>query len=175
MDSKGHTYRPAGGWAGDAGDRAESREGPIQGADDPIQGAGGPIQGADDPIQGAGGPVRAANEPRRSPERPPFRGQPARSSRPTPIPEPLTDRELMEVLGRRLAVLREARGLTQVEAAERAALSRRTVHRAENGINPTLLTIVRLLRVYGRMDALNGLVPDAPEVSPARRLGRGPH
>jgi DNA-binding XRE family transcriptional regulator len=103
------------------------------------------------------------------------RGGGARIPRTTPIPEPLTDRELMEVLGRRLARLREARGLTQVEAAERAALSRRTVHRAENGINPTLLTIVRLLRVYGRMDALNGLVPDAPEFSPARRLGRGPH
>ena len=71
----------------------------------------------------------------------------------------------MRELGRRLAALREAQRLTMVEAAERAALSRQTLYRAERGQNPTLLTIVRLLRVYGRLAALESFIPE-PEISP---------
>lgn len=75
----------------------------------------------------------------------------------------------MEEIGRRLRRLREARRLTMVEAAARAGLSRRTLYRAERGENPTLLTIVRLLRVYGRLGALEGFIPEL-EVSPMRIL-----
>ncbi len=78
---------------------------------------------------------------------------------------PGTDREVMRELGRRLAALREAQRLTMLEAAERAALSRQTLYRAERGQNPTLLTIVRLLRVYGRLAALESFIPE-PEISP---------
>ena len=76
-----------------------------------------------------------------------------------------TDREVMQELGRRLVALREAQRLTMLEAAERAALSRQTLYRAERGQNPTLLTIVRLLRVYGRLAALESFIPE-PEISP---------
>ena len=76
-----------------------------------------------------------------------------------------TDRELMQEIGRRLEALRESRRLTMVEAAEQAALSRRTLYRAERGQNPTLLTVVRLLRVYGRLAALESFIPE-PEISP---------
>ena len=76
-----------------------------------------------------------------------------------------TDREVMGELGRRLAALREAQRLTVLEAAERAALSRQTLYRAERGQNPTLLTIVRLLRVYGRLAALESFIPES-EISP---------
>jgi transcriptional regulator with XRE-family HTH domain len=89
-----------------------------------------------------------------------------------PDPRAVTDQEWMEALGRRLARFRKARGFTQGEAAERAALSRRTVHRAERGENPTLLTVVRLLRVYDRLDALAALVPADPERR--RWAGAGP-
>ena len=71
----------------------------------------------------------------------------------------------MRELGRRLAALREAQRLTMLEAAKRAALSRQTLYRAERGQNPTLLTIVRLLRVYGRLAALESFIPE-PEISP---------
>lgn len=77
----------------------------------------------------------------------------------------VTDREVIEELGRRLRALREAQRLTRVETAERAGLSRRTVSRAEEGHNPTLLTVVRLLRLYGRLGALEDFLPE-PEVSP---------
>jgi transcriptional regulator with XRE-family HTH domain len=86
------------------------------------------------------------------------------------------DQEVLAEIGRRLAALRKAAGLNQAEVAERAALDRSTVSRAEQGDNPTLLTIVRLLRVYGRLSALESFIPE-PGVSPmqlvreARRRG----
>lgn len=79
------------------------------------------------------------------------------------------DREVMEMIGDRLEALRRARGLTQTEAADRAGLSRNTLYRAEQGDNPTLLTVVRLLRVYGRLAALESFIPP-PEISPMARL-----
>lgn len=82
-----------------------------------------------------------------------------------------TDREILETLGERLRALRKARGLTQQAAAERAGLARSTVSEAERGENPTLQTVIRLLRVYGRLAALESFIP-APEVSPMERLRR---
>jgi transcriptional regulator with XRE-family HTH domain len=79
--------------------------------------------------------------------------------------EECPDPEILEVIGRRLAAVRAGTDLTQAEAAARAGLDRSTVSRAERGDNPNLLTIVRLLRVYGRLDALESFIPE-PEVSP---------
>lgn len=80
-----------------------------------------------------------------------------------------TDAEILRTLGGRLKALRKARGLTQTEAAERAGLSRQTLYRAEQGDNPTLHTVIRLLRAYGALDALESFIPE-PEVSPMARL-----
>ena len=80
-----------------------------------------------------------------------------------------TDREIMAELGHRLRQLRRQRRLTMIEVGELAELDRTTVSRAERGDNPTLLTIVRLLRVYGRLGALESFLPE-PEVSPMARL-----
>ncbi len=76
-----------------------------------------------------------------------------------------TDPEILRQLGDRLARIRKSRELTQAEAADRAGIDRTTVSRAERGENPNLLTVVRLLRVYGRLDALESFIPE-PEVSP---------
>jgi len=76
-----------------------------------------------------------------------------------------TDPEILAQLGRRLARLRAARGLNQAQASERAGIDRATVSRTERGENPTLLTVIRLLRVYGRLAALDSFIPE-PEVSP---------
>jgi transcriptional regulator with XRE-family HTH domain len=75
------------------------------------------------------------------------------------------DPEISRELGRRLARVRKSAGLTQGDAAERAGLDRTTISRAERGDNPNLLTVVRLLRVYGRLDALESFIPE-PDVSP---------
>jgi transcriptional regulator with XRE-family HTH domain len=81
------------------------------------------------------------------------------------------DPAIMAEIGRRLRGLRDATGLNQSEVADRAGLDRTTVSRAEQGDNPTLLTLVRLLRVYGRLDALETFIPVA-EVSPLEILRR---
>lgn len=80
-----------------------------------------------------------------------------------------SDTEILERIGARLEALRKARGLTQTEAATRAGLGRNTLYRAEQGENPTLQTVIRLLRTYGRLAALESFVP-APEISPMDRL-----
>jgi len=80
-----------------------------------------------------------------------------------------SDPEILDLIGGRLRGLRKASGSTMAEAAERAGLARKTVSRAEKGDNPTLLTLVRLLRIYGRLSALDQFVPE-PEVSPMALL-----
>jgi len=85
------------------------------------------------------------------------------------IKDTFSDHDVLEEIGERLAALRRARGLTQTEAAERAGLSRNTLYRAEQGDNPTLHTVIRLLRTYGRLPALEAFIPE-PEISPMARL-----
>lgn len=87
------------------------------------------------------------------------------------LPETASNAEVMELLGGRLRSLRKSRALTIGEVAGKTGLSRRTVARAESGRNPTLGTIVELLRAYGRLDALAALLPE-PELSPMDMLKR---
>ncbi len=75
----------------------------------------------------------------------------------------------MVEIGHRLGSLRKSRGLTQAEAAQRADLGRNTLYRAEHGDNPTLLTVIRLLRIYGELSSLESFAPE-PDVSPMDRL-----
>jgi transcriptional regulator with XRE-family HTH domain len=82
------------------------------------------------------------------------------------------DPEILRDVGRRLRTLRGDR--SQDEAAALAGLSRQTVARAERGDNPTLSTVVRLLRVYGRLGALESFIPQ-PEVSPMALLRERQH
>ncbi|MEZ6195330.1 MAG: helix-turn-helix domain-containing protein [Planctomycetota bacterium] len=77
----------------------------------------------------------------------------------------------MAAIGARLAALRRSQRLSMVEVARRSGLSRRTVARAEEGENPTLATLIQLLRVYGRLPALESFIPE-PLVSPMEILRR---
>lgn len=81
------------------------------------------------------------------------------------VPAGATDREVLQEIGRRLGRLRDSRRMSQTEVARLSGLSRRTVYGAESGENPTLLTLVRLLRTYGRLGALDDFIP-VPEISP---------
>ncbi len=74
-----------------------------------------------------------------------------------------TDRELIKLIGTRLRALRGREPISVVAA--RSGLNKETVSRAEHGDNPTLLTVVRLLRAYGRLGALDAFVPE-PDISP---------
>ncbi len=80
-----------------------------------------------------------------------------------------SDPEIMARLGARLRALRKGRKLTMIEVAEKTGLSRRTVSRAEQGDNPTLATLIQLLRAYGRLGALESFIPEL-EISPLALL-----
>jgi putative transcriptional regulator len=79
--------------------------------------------------------------------------------------EERTDPEILEEMGARLAAIRKVAGLNQEEAATRAGLNRTTVSSAERGGNANILTVVRLLRVYGRLGTLDSFIPK-PDMSP---------
>ena len=85
----------------------------------------------------------------------------------------MTDIEILRELGSRLRAYRLQQNLTVATVAERAGVNPNTVLNAEAGRNSRLGTLVRLLRVYGRLEAVDAFLP-APGVSPlqlARRQG----
>ncbi len=71
------------------------------------------------------------------------------------------DSDILRDIGLRLRALRGS--MNQAEAARLAGLTRSTVSRAEHGDNPTLLTIIRLLRTYGRLNSLETFIPEPVE------------
>lgn len=79
------------------------------------------------------------------------------------------DREIVAEIGVRLRRARLQRDLTQVDLARRASLSPTTVKRAEQGQDPRLSTLVRILRVLDRLDALDAFLPP-PKVSPLQLM-----
>ena len=83
-----------------------------------------------------------------------------------------TDQEVLQEMGRRIRAHRLTLNLTAETVAERAGLSVTTVLNAEKGKNPTMETVVRLLRVLGRLDTLDGFLA-SPTLSPMDLLRRG--
>lgn len=89
--------------------------------------------------------------------------------------ETKSDHEILAELGTRLRELRLQRNLLVEEVAERAGVHPNTVLNAEAGRNPRLETVIRLLRVYGRLEALDDFLAP-PGISPlqlVRTAGRG--
>lgn len=76
-----------------------------------------------------------------------------------------SDQEILAEVGQRLRRERLNRNLTQLELAESAGVSRGSIAKVEAGSNPSLNTVVRLMRALGIVDRLDLAVPE-PEVSP---------
>ena len=86
-----------------------------------------------------------------------------------------TNDEIILEIGRRLRGYRLQQNIPIAELALKGGLSARTVVNVEGGHNPRLESIVRMLRVLGRLDALETFLPP-PGISPiqlARMKGRG--
>jgi transcriptional regulator with XRE-family HTH domain len=81
------------------------------------------------------------------------------------------DTTILQEIGRRLEALRKGRRLSQADAARLSGIGRRTLYNAEQGNNPTLLTVIRLLRTYGQLGAIDSFIP-VPEISPLQELER---
>ncbi|MGE4426878.1 MAG: helix-turn-helix transcriptional regulator [Solirubrobacteraceae bacterium] len=83
----------------------------------------------------------------------------------------LSDDAIVVELGRRIALHRVGRNLTQSELADRAGVARSTVQRIERGDSIQLSSLVKLLRVVDRLDALD-VALEAELRSPVAELRR---
>jgi transcriptional regulator with XRE-family HTH domain len=84
-----------------------------------------------------------------------------------------TDEAILAELGGRLAKTRLDRNLTQVQLAERAGVSKRTVERLEAGAVATQLPgFIRVCRVLDLVDRFDLLLPE-PVLSPMAQLKLG--
>lgn len=84
-----------------------------------------------------------------------------------------TDAVALAEIGRRLALVRLEKNLTQVQLAEQAGISKSTVQRLESGdVSPQLSGFIRVCRVLDLMERLDLLVPE-PVPSPVEQLKLG--
>ena len=68
--------------------------------------------------------------------------------------------EIMRELGKRIKAERISMNITQSKMAELTNLSKRTISNLENGKDVSLHTLIEVLRVLGRLDGLDILVPE---------------
>jgi len=80
-----------------------------------------------------------------------------------------TDETVLDELGRRLRRTRLERNLSQVKLADEAGVDRKAVQRIEAGESVRIVSLVRVLRALGLLDALDRLVPE-PAPSPIELL-----
>ena len=80
-----------------------------------------------------------------------------------------SDGEILRELGGRLRAYRLQQNMPVDDVAGRAGLNRNTISNAETGKDARLSTVIRILRVLGRLDALDAFLPP-PSVSPMELL-----
>lgn len=80
-----------------------------------------------------------------------------------------TDHEIIREMGDRLRAYRLRANISQEALAVKAGLNRNTVANAEAGEDPRLSTLLRVLRVLGKLEAVDDLLPP-PGVSPLQLL-----
>jgi len=86
--------------------------------------------------------------------------------------EERTDTEILAEIGGRLQRYRLQQNVTQRKLAQAAGVGSRTIQNVEKGEGAQLLTVVRILRALGRLDALEAFLP-APGLSPMELLRSG--
>lgn len=72
--------------------------------------------------------------------------------------------ELIRILGTRFKDYRLRSNMTQKEVAEQSGITITTIHKFENGTagNLSLGTFLLLMKAIGRLDAIDGLLPELP-------------
>lgn len=90
------------------------------------------------------------------------------------LTESTTTAEVMAELGDRLRRYRLQQNRTLQEVANSAGVGLRTAGRAEAGENPTLATLIKLMRALGRIDSLDAFMPPAlpSPIAMAKLAGR---
>ncbi len=73
-----------------------------------------------------------------------------------------SDVAVLAEMGRRLAALRLEQQITQAQLAQAAGISKSTVERLEDGSSAQMSNLIRYLRALGKLESLEGLLPDRP-------------
>lgn len=71
-----------------------------------------------------------------------------------------TDEAVLRELGERLARIRLERNWTQIELADAAGVSKRTVERLEGGKSTQLSSLIRLCRALQLLDRFDAIIPE---------------
>ena len=79
--------------------------------------------------------------------------------------EAMTEKEVLEELGRRIQTQRLNENLAQMEVASKAGVSRRALQNLESGRGCTLSLLIRVLRAMGKLGQLEAFLPE-PGLSP---------
>lgn len=89
------------------------------------------------------------------------------------ITSSLGDDAILRELGARIERVRLERNLTQQQIADEAGVTRASVANLESGAPTRLVTIIRVLRALGYVEALGQILPEADGPSPIElaRLG----
>jgi putative transcriptional regulator len=83
-----------------------------------------------------------------------------------------TSNQIEAALCKRLESVRLSRNITQVQLAEEAGVSPRTVGRLEKGQGVSMDTFIRVMMALQIQQSLEALLPD-PTVRPIERIGIG--
>ncbi len=75
----------------------------------------------------------------------------------------ITIKEVKNNIGQWCREMRKAENLTKQELAEELELSRFTIAKLENGENPTLETVLKVLQYFDEMKSLNQFVMNKKE------------
>ena len=78
----------------------------------------------------------------------------------------MTDEEILKKIGIKVKDLRVARNIKQSVVAEKNGLSSFSLSQLENGHNISVLTLVKVLRAFDRLDLLEPFMTP-PEIDPA--------
>ncbi len=73
----------------------------------------------------------------------------------------LIDEIVIQELGKRLQEKRFAENLSQVDLAENAGVSKRTVERIESGRSIQLSNLIRILRILDLLSSLDTAIPES--------------
>ena len=81
----------------------------------------------------------------------------------------MSDMAIVAEVCKNLQKMRLQANMTQQEMAQRAGLDRTTISRMESGRSVTLLTVVQVLRVLGKLEILDAF-ETSPTLSPLQEL-----
>ena len=79
--------------------------------------------------------------------------------------EAMSEKAVLEELGRRIQTQRLNGNLAQAEVASKAGVSRRALQNLEGGRGCTLSLLIRVLRAMGKLSQLEAFLPE-PGLSP---------